>query len=138
MEVDRSGCEVLSRAECLRLLSSNSFGRLGLHAGALPVILPVVYALVDDSIVVRTQSRSQLYGATSGSVVAFEADCPPGAPGGGWSVHVTGLVEEVTAPEEVDRLRAGPLPLWADAEDDRFLRIPVHLVSGRRVRAAAA
>ena len=137
MEVDRSGCEVLPRVECLRLLSSHSLGRLGLHAGALPLILPVAYAFVDDSIVVRTHDHSQLYRATRDSVVAFEVDAPPGADGGGWSVHVTGLAQEVTDPVELARLRPLPLRPWARAGEERFVRISVELLSGRRVLPAA-
>jgi nitroimidazol reductase NimA-like FMN-containing flavoprotein (pyridoxamine 5'-phosphate oxidase superfamily) len=136
MEVDHSGCEVLARDECLRLLSTERLGRLGLHAGALPVILPVGYAVVEDGIVVRTHDRSQLYGATRGAVVAFEVDCPPGGEEVGWSVHVVGLAEEVTDPYELTRLRALPLRQWGHVDADRFVRISLQLVSGRRLSAA--
>ncbi len=135
MEVDRSGCEVLSRDECLRLLSTETLGRLGLHAGALPVILPVAYAVVDDNVVVRTHDRAQIYGAARNAVVAFEVDRPPGEQGG-WSVHVVGLAEDVTDAADLARLRALPLRQWAQAEADRFVRISLHLLSGRRLSPA--
>lgn len=133
MEVDRSGCEVLSRDECLRLLSTETMGRLGLHAGALPVILPVAYALVDGNVVVRTHDGAQIYGAARDAVVAFEVDRPPGGDDGGWSVHVTGLAQEVTDPCELARLRALPLRRWAQDDADRFVRISLQLMSGRRL-----
>jgi uncharacterized protein len=137
MEVDRSGCEVLARDECLRLLTTQSLGRLGIHAGALPVILPVAYALVDGSVIVRTHDRAQIYGAARDAVVAFEAECPPGPDGGGWSVHGTGLAEEVTDPDELARLHALPLRQWATNGAERFVRISLDLLSGRRLAPSA-
>ena len=145
MEIDRSGCEVLTRPECLRLLAGESLGRLGLHAGALPVILPVAYALVDGSVVVRTHQAALLYRAARGSVVAFEVDRSPGDGvgwsggwSGGWSVHVTGLAEEVTDPDDVARLRSVPLRSWAPDHGDRFIRISIELLTGRRLADVAA
>ena len=35
MEVDDNGLEVLDHEECLRLLASRSFGRIGLSADAI-------------------------------------------------------------------------------------------------------
>ncbi|MFP5319971.1 MAG: pyridoxamine 5'-phosphate oxidase family protein [Acidimicrobiia bacterium] len=137
MEVDATGCEVLSRDECLRLLSGERLGRLGLHAGALPVILPVAYAIVDDGVVVRTHEGALIYGAARDSVVAFEVDRPAAGGQCGWSVHVTSVAEEVTDPSQLARLRALPLRRWADGEADRFVRIPLHLISGRRVVLAS-
>lgn len=138
MEVDRSGCEVLSRNECLRLLAKESVGRLAMHAGALPVIVPVAYAFVDDAVVVRTHDGSQLYGAARSAVVAFEVDCLPGTDGSGWSVHVTGLAEEVTDRLELARLRRIPLRSWGEEGPERFMRVSVDLISGRRFVPAVA
>ncbi len=133
MEVDRNGYEVLGRDECLRLLSLETIGRLGLHADALPVILPVAYAMVDNAVVVRTHDKAQIYGAARDSVVAFEVDRGSTGGQGAWSVHVTGFAEEITDPSELAQLRTLPLRQWVDADADRFVRISLQLVSGRRL-----
>lgn len=85
----------------------------------------------------RTHDQSQLYSASRDSVVAFEVDRAPGEHGG-WSVHVTGVAEDVTDPGELTRLRSLPLRPWAAVEADRFMRISIELLSGRRVLTAAA
>jgi len=71
MDADHSGLEVLSRDECLRLLSGARTGRVGFHADALPVVLPVAFAVDYLGIVVRVRAGSQIDYATRDAVVAF-------------------------------------------------------------------
>lgn len=135
MDTDRHGLEVLDRDECLRLLRDGRVGRIGLSSAALPVVLPVNYALSGDRIVLRTAQGSRLAAATANAVVAFEVDDLDRA-GDGWSVLVTGVAEEVTDPEERARCRALPLGPWGPGAE-RFVRISTDIVSGRRTPAAA-
>ena len=104
-ELGQSALEVLSRRECLGLLSSAKVGRIAFHAGALPMILPVAYALEDRGIVARVRTGSPLESATMDAVVAFEADDVDPARGRGWSVTVTGFVRHVI--DETPRRRTG-------------------------------
>lgn len=62
----------------------------GFHHEALPVVLPVAFALEDEGVVIRVRPGSQLDAALRASVVGFEADDvdPDGV---GWSVAVTGV-----------------------------------------------
>lgn len=133
MEIDRLGLEVLGREECLRLLAGRSLGRIALTSGALPLVLPVYYAMDGESIVLRTGRGTTLGTATARAVVAFQVDDLDEHPRKGWSVAVTGLAEEVTDPKEMDRLRHLPLDRWGPEDDGHFVRISTDIVSGRRL-----
>jgi nitroimidazol reductase NimA-like FMN-containing flavoprotein (pyridoxamine 5'-phosphate oxidase superfamily) len=135
MEIDRDGLEVLDRAECLRLLGGAAVGRIAGTSGALPVVLPVGYALDGESIVLETGRGTTLDFATSGAVVAFEVDNLHERGHSGWTVMVTGVAEEVQDDEEIDRLRH-LLHDDYDGRAGRFVRISSELVSGRRAHRA--
>jgi uncharacterized protein len=129
MEPDGDGLEVLSREECLELLASASIGRVVFTDGGLPVILPVTFVLDEEAIVFRTQSGSRLATKTAGSVVAFEVDDAELALRVGWSVSVCGqATTEPISPSLAQRLQA-----WAPGRRDQVVRIPLTLVSGRRI-----
>ncbi len=81
--------------DCLRLLASATIGRVGISIGALPVVLPVNFRLVDDRIVFCTGIGTKLDAATANSVVAFEVDDFEPVSHTGWSVVVTGIAHEV-------------------------------------------
>jgi len=130
MDRDRSGLDVLTRAQCLHLLSRARIGRLAFHSGAVPVILPVAFAVDEQAIVFRVADGSRLDAGTRDSVVAFEAD--GGDPSRrGWSVSVTGTTSDVSDPRELARNRA-LLPDWSDGGGSRVVRISLELMSGRR------
>jgi nitroimidazol reductase NimA-like FMN-containing flavoprotein (pyridoxamine 5'-phosphate oxidase superfamily) len=131
MEIGRDGLEVLDRAECLRLLNRAAVGRIAGTSGALPVVLPVGYALDGESIVFETCRGTTLDFVTSGSVVAFEVDnLNEGGPAD-WIVMVTGVAKEVRDSREVERLR-GLLHEDGSDHDECFVRISSELCSGRR------
>jgi nitroimidazol reductase NimA-like FMN-containing flavoprotein (pyridoxamine 5'-phosphate oxidase superfamily) len=133
VELDRNGLEVLGRDECLRLLADRAFGRIALTSGALPVVLPVNYAMAGESVILKTGRGTKLDAATRNAVVAFEVDQVDEQARAGWSVLVTGVAEEVTDPKEIERLQRLPLDRWAPGEDGRFVRISTEIVSGRRL-----
>jgi aminoglycoside phosphotransferase family enzyme/predicted kinase len=132
VEVDRSGFEVLDREECLRLLRTARCGRVALHAGALPVVLPVGFRVDGDHLLIRTGRTTQLGEATRDAVVALEVDDLDPATCSGWSVLVTGVATEITDPGEVERARGLLDHAWGGPAADRFVRITIQLVSGRR------
>ncbi len=134
MELDANGLEVLDRGACLRLLSTVPIGRIGLSAGALPVVLPVNFVLWNEEVVVRTGSGGKLNAALVNSVVAFEADHYDGLSHTGWSVLLQGSSREITDPLEIEAVRRLPLRPWVEPGKDRFISIAADLVSGRRVR----
>ena len=133
MEVDRNGLEVLGRADCLRLLGHQTLGRVGLTFGALPTVLPVTYRFAGDRILVRTGVGSKLDAAMHNMVVAFEVDDFDPIYHSGWSVVVTGVATELTAPEDLVVVRDAPIPRWAPNGEEHVLSIATEMVSGRRM-----
>ena len=133
MEIDRNGLEVLSRSECLRLLATATIGRIGIHADALPTILPVNFVSTERGIVVQTVVGSKLDAAMDHAVVAFEADRVDARTHCGWSVVVTGVARPITDATELAWARDLPLRHWVPVAGDRYICISTELVSGRRV-----
>ncbi len=133
MRLDRNGLEVLERDECLRLLNTQTLGRIGVTVDALPVVLPVNFQLFDGEIVIQTERNTRLAEATTNTVVAFEIDGVDAQGSGGWSVAVTGIATEVTDPAVVAELRLLPFTRWVRSEHDRYVGISLDLVSGRRI-----
>jgi nitroimidazol reductase NimA-like FMN-containing flavoprotein (pyridoxamine 5'-phosphate oxidase superfamily) len=136
---DRVTLETLDRAECLRLLETVPVGRIGVSIGALPVILPVNFAVVGDRIVIRTVAGTKLDAATTHCVVAFEVDGYATDGSSGWSVMVQGMCTEVVARAERAALAASAPRAWAfdDGVATRFVRIDLSFVSGRRFQRRA-
>ena len=62
---DRLSVQVLSREECLRLLSNGGVGRISVIAGRAPVIRPVDFVCDGDRIVIRT-GDSAIWRAAAG------------------------------------------------------------------------
>ena len=90
--------EYLTTEECLHLLSTASVGRIAVTRDALPVILPVNYAVDGTSLVIRTSEGSVLKAARAGgAVVAFEVDSLDERTMTGWSVLITGTLRESLA-----------------------------------------
>jgi hypothetical protein len=132
IEVDRNGFEILGRDECLRLLASARLGRVGITSGALPVILPVNFRLIDDEIVFRTARGTKLDAATQGAVVAFEVDAMDPFDHTGWSVLVTGVARPIDiAARGID---PGRIARWAPSGDCSVVAVSTEMISGRRLR----
>lgn len=134
MEVDRNGLEVLDRMECLRLLGMATIGRIAVTVGALPVILPVNFRVIDGRIVFRTGIGSKLDAATDNAVVAFEVDEIEMISHSGWSVTVTGTARAIVDPAELATIDVDTIPRWAPMGLGRVVEVSSDLVSGRRLR----
>lgn len=127
-----NGLELLTEEQCLDLLTRAPVGRVGVSIGALPVILPVNFCLLDGAIYFRTAGGTKLEAASDHTVVAFEADDFDPLEHEGWSVLVVGRAETVI--ETADVLVHLPLAPWAPGERDHVVRIAIELMSGRRIR----
>jgi nitroimidazol reductase NimA-like FMN-containing flavoprotein (pyridoxamine 5'-phosphate oxidase superfamily) len=132
LNVSSYGLTVLDREECEALLRTQRVGRVGLCTHR-PLVLPVVYALLDADVVFRTAPGEKLIAAALNRTVAFEIDQYDVSARTGWSVIVVGGAEEVVAPEELTRVRTLGLEPWAGEVRDRFVRIRAEEVSGRRI-----
>ncbi|WP_345570217.1 pyridoxamine 5'-phosphate oxidase family protein [Nonomuraea rosea] len=133
MQLDSSGLQVLSRPECLRLLSSTPIGRIVFTDRALPAVQPVAFCLDGERIVIRTGIGSKLAAATRDAVVAFEADEFDPHERTGWSVTAVGHARAVRDPAEIARLAALPLIAWAPGSRDHYIVVLAEQVSGRRI-----
>jgi len=129
-----SGIEILDSDECRRLLAQDEIGRLAVIVGAMPMILPVNYALDRDAIVFRTMPGSRL--DVGQGHAAFEVDSFDRVCHSGWSVLVTGHLEEVNWYQAADMKRIQGLDVepWAPGERDLFLRLRPSFITGRIVR----
>lgn len=134
---DRSGLEILDREECIHLLATATLGRVGITVGALPVVVPMNFRLVDDQVVLRVGVGTKVDAALHDAVVAFEADDVEPLGGGGWSVSLTGLAHAVTDPAELGRLRRAGIARWVESGSDRYIVISTDVMTGRRIPAAS-
>src|SRR3954471_9738104 len=124
----------LAREECLQLLRSHYLGRIGLSVGALPVVVPVNYTVDDDRVVLSSEPGLKLQAARKGVVACLEIDDFDPIEHSGWSVLVTGRLEELTDPIETKRAQHIPLTPWSPMSDPHFLPLSSELISGRRLR----
>lgn len=127
------GLEILSEQECWQLLGEATVGRVGLSVHALPVILPVNYAVVDESLVFWSTTGMKLDAARSHTVVAFEVDRVDGYRRRGWSVLVVGTATVVRDPDLVDRVHQTGLRPWVYGDRPFLVRVSVDFISGRRI-----
>jgi nitroimidazol reductase NimA-like FMN-containing flavoprotein (pyridoxamine 5'-phosphate oxidase superfamily) len=134
MEGPAAGLRELPRARCLELLASTTVGRVGVSVRALPVILPVTYALVGGRVIFRTAPGLKLEAAMHRMVIAFEADRYDPLGAWGWSVLVQGVASEITDPaglaEARGHLAAARRP-FLDEGGSRIVSVDSTLMSGR-------
>ena len=123
--------EPLSQEECLALLASVSIGRIGTTIDALPVVLPITFALHNGIIMFRTMPGTKLHDATLNAVVALQADHYNDDDPFGWSVLVQGMTQEVTDPHLLAAVRLLPLGAWAP--HGRYNALEPAIVSGRHI-----
>lgn len=133
----RSGLEILSRKECIRLLGSQRVGRLGFVVDGSPMVLPVNYAVEGDVVVFRTGEGTKL-DAAIGARVTLEADEVDQGTGTGWSVVVQGVARDVTEDTDwfAESLRQLAPPTWLPNPPDHYVRIDPTSISGRRLPQA--
>jgi nitroimidazol reductase NimA-like FMN-containing flavoprotein (pyridoxamine 5'-phosphate oxidase superfamily) len=125
----------LPEEECLRLLARGHFGRVGLIDNDRPVILPVNYVFDAGCVVFQSTTGSKLDAAIAGRAVAFEIDAVDPMYHGGFSVLVYGPAEVVESDDEIRHLMELPLRPWWPTARDRWIRIRVAEVTGRRLRS---
>jgi nitroimidazol reductase NimA-like FMN-containing flavoprotein (pyridoxamine 5'-phosphate oxidase superfamily) len=124
----------LSRRECLALLRTEVVGRAVFTERALPAVIRVSYAVLDDALVFATRTGSRLAAAAQGGVLALEVDRLDPPTRTGWSVVVTGLPEDIVGLAEQARALS-VLDTWAPGRQDLLLRLPLTVVSGRQIVA---
>lgn len=126
--------EVLSLAACHRLLAPGGIGRIAFPTASGLMVVPVNYAMVAGTIVLRTGTGS-LIAAHGDGPVSFEADHVDVVLGQGWSVLVRGQAHRVLQRGELQHLREDcDLRPWPAGEHDLYVRIVPTRITGRRIR----
>jgi nitroimidazol reductase NimA-like FMN-containing flavoprotein (pyridoxamine 5'-phosphate oxidase superfamily) len=124
----------LSPAECRELLSAGLVGRVAVCTPVGPHIVPVNYAVVDDSVVLRTSPYSVLGSHARGSILALEIDQFDYERHQGWSVVARGRADAVTSAEELNHVKSVWDPnAWAAGQRNLYLRIRWSEITGRRL-----
>jgi nitroimidazol reductase NimA-like FMN-containing flavoprotein (pyridoxamine 5'-phosphate oxidase superfamily) len=121
--------------ECRRLIAPGGVGRIAFTTSSGPVVLPVNFAVVADTIVIRT-GQGRLIQADACDQVVFEVDHLDDAMRQGWSVLVFGQAHQVRRPSELRYLReATALWPWPGGEHEAYVRIVPTRITGRRIEA---
>jgi nitroimidazol reductase NimA-like FMN-containing flavoprotein (pyridoxamine 5'-phosphate oxidase superfamily)/DNA-binding transcriptional regulator YiaG len=123
----------LMPAECRRLIAPGGVGRIAFGTLSGPVVVPVNFAVLADTLVVRTAEGTVIDGHAD-EQVALEVDHIDEALCQGWSVLVRGPARRVTLLAELRRLQeeAAVWP-WAGGEREVYMRIIPREVTGRRI-----
>jgi len=125
----------LTPAECYRLIAPGGVGRIAFGTGSGPVVLPVNYAVVTGTVVVRTSEGTMIDGHANDQV-AFEVDHLDEALSQGWSVLVRGPAHRVMHPAELRHLQQdATIWPWPGGERDVYVRIVPDKVTGRRIES---
>jgi transcriptional regulator with XRE-family HTH domain len=123
----------LTPAECQRLIAAGGIGRIAFGTASGPVVLPVNFAVVAGTIVIRTGQGSVIEGHAD-EQVAFEVDHIDEALSRGWSVLVRGLAHRVAHPAELRHVqRDAAIWPWPGDDRDVYVRIIPDKITGRRV-----
>ena len=130
----RTGIQVLDRDTCLERLRADVVGRLGIAPHGAPLVLPVNYAMDGDHVVFRTGEGSKL-AAAGRAPACFEIDGFDRTTHLGWSVLVTGRLEEVTVHQHADlaRVREVGVSPWIAEGRDHWMRLVPTSITGRQV-----
>jgi len=118
---------------CWTLVAREPIGRLAFVSDGSPRIYPLNHRVDDHSVLFRTEVGSGLVELLDGPEVAFEVDGADPTAETGWSVLVTGHLEEVR--ETGARDRAAPLEVhpWAPGAKDCWVRLVPSRISGRAI-----
>lgn len=124
----------LSADECRELLSAGLVGRAAVCTPLGPHVVPVNYAVVDDSVVVRTSPYSVLGSHARGSILAVEVDQFDYERQRGWSVVARGRADAVTGAVDLNHIKQVWDPrAWASGQRNLYLRVRWSELTGRRL-----
>jgi nitroimidazol reductase NimA-like FMN-containing flavoprotein (pyridoxamine 5'-phosphate oxidase superfamily) len=127
----------IDRDECLRLLKTQTMGRLAVadHGAYPPHIVPVNFVVDGDQVVFRSNfGRKFQLSVLAEHSVSFEADEIDREGHMAWSVVVQGRAELLTD-DEIEAIPQGSwLHPWAPGDRKEWVRVIPYTVTGRRLR----
>jgi nitroimidazol reductase NimA-like FMN-containing flavoprotein (pyridoxamine 5'-phosphate oxidase superfamily) len=126
----------LPSSECRRLIAPGGIGRIAFGTAWGPVVLPVNFAVVAGTIVVRTAEGTAIE-AHADEPVALEVDHIDEALRQGWSVLVRGQSHRVRHPAELSRLQEDAVVWpWPGGDREVYVRILPDRITGRRIETS--
>jgi nitroimidazol reductase NimA-like FMN-containing flavoprotein (pyridoxamine 5'-phosphate oxidase superfamily)/DNA-binding transcriptional regulator YiaG len=136
-----AGLRVVSKlmpAECRRLIAPGGVGRIAVGTISGPVVVPVNFAVLAGTLVIRTAEGTVIDGHAD-EQVALEVDHIDEALCQGWSVLVRGPAHRVAHPAELRRLQEDAvLWPWPGGEREVYVRIIPRDITGRRIELRPA
>ncbi len=131
--LDHAGLEVLSRQECLDLLSSAIVGRIAFVEDHEPFVFPVNIGVWQGAVVFTTGGGSKLDAALTLRAVVVEADDWDVDTHMGWSVVARGLATKVTDGREIASLDRLSVRSWVRPDAPKhWVSVRITSVTGRR------
>ncbi|MBU2076127.1 MAG: pyridoxamine 5'-phosphate oxidase family protein [Actinobacteria bacterium] len=130
----------LSEEECWELLEDHELGRIGYRLVDEVHVVPVNYAVVDRTLLIRTDAGNKLLAAALESDVALEIDSVESLADArrvAWSVLVRGHAR-VLGEDEARRYDDLPLVPWVATPKWEVVAIVPEAVTGRRFQLVPA
>ena len=127
--------ETLDEAQCRRLLTTVTIGRLGFTEDALPAILPVTFTLQNGYVLIAVRHDSSVVNAVRRSVVALQVDDYDPAAGTGWSVTVVGPSRIISDPRQVGAPSRVPVSTRPPDPARYYVVVPLGFLRGWRMAA---
>lgn len=131
--IERTGLDVIDEDECWELAATKTVGRLAVSIKNRPDIFPVNYRVVGRALLLRTAPGVKLAAATLGSGIAFEIDDLDEVTHHGWSIVMHGTAHELDTLDDLMEAESTAVETWASSTKNRFVRIEVEEISGRRI-----
>ena len=132
--------EVLSRAECLKLLPTVPLGWIAYCHASQPQLVLVNFVVHDDEVIARTGYGSKLAAASYELVMSFGVTDTDLSTQTGWSVTVTGSARLIGDIDALDLagITLDPLEPWAPGDKEFYIGIRIAEISGRRIATSPA
>jgi uncharacterized protein len=124
----------LDEDECWELVRSREVGRVAYDDDRGPMVVPVTFALDDDSVLFRVAPYSELARHLPDGRAAFEVDEIDYFNRTGWSVVLRGSIQRVEG-RDLPPPEARPMP-WPEGQRTLHLRLTPDIVTGRRLLEA--
>lgn len=134
----RSELTELGEKECWKLLRAHDLGRLAIVVDGAPLIFPINYAAHAGAILFQTSPGLKLTRGP-GSRSAFEIDGYDSRSATGWSVVVTGVLQDISDAADHVAVELRAVAVWPMAPGLRTHRLALYVdeVSGRRFNGGA-
>ncbi|HEX5535422.1 MAG TPA: pyridoxamine 5'-phosphate oxidase family protein [Actinomycetales bacterium] len=130
--------EVLSRAECVRLLPTATIARLAFCEGDEAHVYPVNAFIYQEEVIVRSGYGGKLAAAAHGATFTVEADEVDAATRTGWVVNVMGRARVIEDLDDLAMLELADVRPWAPGEKEFFIGVSLDTVTGRRITRPVA